>query len=90
MEGSSANSTLQEMETLRAKLYSVAKGKKEKFNTTEICEVSRQLDQLIIKHMNAAPMPAYKLQIIQGQSTHGSGFFVIYFLVIPSNQVQMI
>lgn len=54
MEASSAKSTLQEMEKLRAKLYSVAKGEKGRFNTKEICEVSRQLDQLIIKHMSSA------------------------------------
>lgn len=53
MEGSRADSTLREMEALRAKLYSVANGKKDNFNTKEICEVSRKLDQLIIRHMNA-------------------------------------
>lgn len=42
---------LQEMERLRQELYTVVNGKRELLNSREICEVSTQLDKLIVKHM---------------------------------------
>lgn len=46
-----ARKNLQEMERLRSELYSVVNGKRELLHTQEICEVSTQLDKLIVKHM---------------------------------------
>ena len=55
-----SNETLHEMERLRNKLYAVVNGKREMLNTREIYEVSRQLDKLIVKHMNSSYKQAVK------------------------------
>jgi|GEM_PF-3801356 len=48
-----SDKTLLEIELLRLKLYAIVNGRREMLNTKEICEVSRQLDKLIVKHMNS-------------------------------------
>lgn len=47
----SAAKNLQEMERLRNELYTVVNSKREALHSKEICEVSTQLDKLIVKHM---------------------------------------
>jgi len=51
MYRNAALKNLQEMERLRQELYTVVNGKRELLNSREICEVSTQLDKLIVKHM---------------------------------------
>lgn len=45
------SSTIHEMERLRMELYKMVNGKRDRLNHKKTCEVSQELDKLIVKHM---------------------------------------